>query len=135
MSPQVKMNQWSSRYEPTKFDLSRINIANSELNNILKNVQANTVSLTSIQQSNMNFLPSQVSARKRSKNYEEKQYQKKIKIEPNTTDINEKVSCKSCGLKIGKNAYNQHLDWHFQMNMKDKKIARQAKKVVKTFRG
>ena len=69
---------------------------------------------------------------KRSRNCKENEHsQKKRKVEENPVRFDQKsmmVKCKNCDISVSKNAYNQHLDWHFQMNMKNKKMNKDKKK-------
>merc|ERR1712203_792082 len=118
---------------------SNIKIDPYLLTNILKNVKKHSENSKKIPELNTTSVRSPKTCVKRSRNSKENELaQKKIKVEGNSVRFDEKsmmVKCKNCDISVSKNAYNQHLDWHFQMNMKNKKIARKTKKVVKTIRG
>merc|ERR1711956_207153 len=109
------------------------------MGNILKNVKGHSGNRKMIPELNTTQVRSLKTCVKRRRNSKENELaQKKRKVEENLVRFGQNstmVKCKNCDISIGKNAYNPHLDWHFQMNMKNKKIARKTKKVVKTIRG
>ena len=115
-----------------KIDMSNIKIDPYLLTNILKNVKEHSGNRKMIAELNTTQVGRPKTWVKRSRNSKENELaQKKRKVEKNSM----MVKCKNCDISVSKNAYNQHLDWHFQMNMKNKKIARKTNKVVKTIRG
>ena len=115
-----------------KIDMSNIKIDPYLLTNILKNVKEHSGNRKMIAELNTTQVGRPKTCVKRSRNSKENELaQKKRKVEKNSM----MVKCKNCDISVNKNAYNQHLDWHFQMNMKNKKIARKTNKVVKTIRG
>ena len=115
-----------------KIDMSNIKIDPYLLTNILKNVKEHSGNRKMIAELNTTQVGRPKTCVKRSRNSKENELaQKKRKVEKNSM----MVKCKNCDISVNKNAYNQHLDWHFQMNMKSKKIARKTNKVVKTIRG
>ena len=122
-----------------KIDMSNIKIDPYLLTNILKNVKEHSGNHKMIPELNTTPVRSPKTCVKRSRNSKENELaQKKRKVEENPVRFDQKsmmVRCKNCDISVNKNTYNQHLDWHFQMNMKNKKIARKTKKVVKTIRG
>ena len=122
-----------------KIDMSNINIDPYLLTNILKNVKGHSGNRKMIPELNTTQVRSLKTCVKRRRNSKENELaQTKRKVEENLVRFGQNstmVKCKNCDISISKNAYNQHLDWHFQMNMKNKKIARKTKKVVKTIRG
>jgi len=145
MAPQTPNSQVISTFNMAgpsilpKIDMSNINIDPYLLTNILKNVKGHSENREMIPELNTSFVASNRICVKRSRSCKENEHaQKKIKVgeNPVRSDQNSMmVKCKNCDIIVSKNAYNQHLDWHFQMNMKNKKIARKTKKVVKTIRG
>merc|ERR1712008_197719 len=145
MAPQTSSSQVISTFNMTgpsilpKIDMSNIKIDPYLLTNILKNVKGHSDNRKMITELDGNQVRSPKTCAKRSRNSKENELaQKKRKVEENPVRFGQNstmVKCKNCDIIVSKNAYNQHLDWHFQMNMKNKKIARKTKKVVKTIRG
>merc|ERR1711971_912204 len=145
MAPQIQKSQFISTYNmaatsiPPKIDMSNIKIDPYLLTNILRNVKEHSGNRKMIPELNTTQVQSPKICVKRSRNSQENEHaQKKIKVEENPVRFGQNsmmVKCKNCDIIVSKNSYNQHLDWHFQMNMKNKKIARKTKKVVKTIRG
>ena len=145
MAPQTSRSQAISTFNMVgpsilpKIDMSNIKIDPYLLTNILKNVKEHSGNHKMIPKLNTTQVRSSKTCVKRSRNSKENELaHKKRKVEENPVRSDEKsmmVKCKNCDISVSKNAYNQHLDWHFQMNMKNKKIARKTKKVVKTIRG
>ena len=145
MAPQTSSRQVIPTINTTgpsmipKIDMSDIKIDPYLLTNILKNVEEHSGNRKMIPELNTTLVRSSKTCVKRSRKSKENEHaQKKIKVEENPVRFDQKpimVKCKNCDISVSKNAYNQHLDWHFQMNMKNKKIARKTKKVVKTIRG
>ena len=145
MAPQISRSQVISTFNMVgpsilpQIDMSNIKIDPYLLTNILKNVKEHSGNHKMIPKLNTTQVRSSKTCVKRSRNSKENELaHKKRKVEENPVRSDEKsmmVKCKNCDISVSKNAYNQHLDWHFQMNMKNKKIARKTKKVVKTIRG
>ena len=145
MAPQTPNSQVISTFNMVgpsilpQIDMSNIKIDPYLLTNILKNVKEHSGNRKMIQELNTTQVRNPKTCIKRNRNSKENENsQKKRKIEENAVRFDQKsmmVKCKSCDINVSKNSYNQHLDWHFQMNMKNKKIARKTKKVVKTIRG
>merc|ERR1712129_525755 len=130
MAPQTSSIQVISTFnmvEPSivpKIDMSNIKI--DLLTNILKNVKGHSVNRKMIPELNTTQVRSPKTCVKRSRNSKENELaQKKRKVEENPVRFGKNstmVKCKNCDIIVSKNAYNQHLDWHFQMNMKNKKF-------------
>merc|ERR1711971_140865 len=145
MAPQTPNSQVISTFSVVgpsilpKIDMTNINIDPYLLTNILKNVKEHSGNRKMNPELNTTLARSHKTCVKRSRSFKENELaHKKRKVEENPVRFDEKsmlVKCKNCDISVSKNAYNQHLDWHFQMNMKNKKIARKTKKVVKTIRG
>ena len=131
MAPQISRSQVISTFNMVgpsilpQIDMSNIKIDPYLLTNILKNVKEHSGNHKMIPELNTTQVRSSKTCVKRSRKSKENEHaQKKIKVEENPVRFDQKsmmVKCKSCDINVSKNSYNQHLDWHFQMNMKNKK--------------
>merc|ERR1712129_183693 len=109
-----------------KIDMSNIKIDPDVLTNILRNVKGHSGNRKMIPELNTTQVRSLKTCIKRSRNSKENELaQKKRKVEESPVRFGQNstmVKCKNCDISVSKNAYNQHLDWHFQLNMKNKKF-------------
>merc|ERR1711956_105979 len=141
MAPQTSSSQVISTFNMVgpsmlpKIDMSNINIDPYLMGNILKNVKGDSGNRKMIPELNTTQVRSLKTCVKRRRNSKENELaQKKRKVEENPVRFGQNstmVKCKNCDISVNKNAYNQHLDWHFQMNMKNKKLQERPRKWLK----